>query len=137
MTGSFVLDCSAVMGLCFKDEFTDYHTALLDRLDKERACVPAIWPAEVSNVLILAEKRKRIIRANSLLFLSYLAELQIHIVDLSGLIESAAILSVAEDYKLTAYDAQYLYIAVQQKLPLFTLDKALRAAAVNAGVQVI
>lgn len=137
MTQGFVLDCSAVMGLCFKDEFTEYHTALLDRFDSERAVVPAIWPVEVCNVLVIAERQKRIIPEQSLRFLAHLAELQIEIVDLTGLREMAAIVGVARDHKLTAYDAQYLFLALQQKLPLFTLDRALRKAAVKVDVQVV
>jgi len=42
------------MAWCFEDEVTPVADALLDRLRKEDAVVPALWPVEVSNVLLVA-----------------------------------------------------------------------------------
>lgn len=44
------------------------------------------------------------------------------------------ILSFAHRYHLTTYDATYLELAVRLKLPLATLDKKLRAAALKEKV---
>ena len=41
---------------------------------------------------------------------------------------------MAEQYRLTAYDAAYLELAQRNGLPLATLDEALQAAANKAGV---
>jgi predicted nucleic acid-binding protein len=42
--------------------------------------------------------------------------------------------SVANAFRLTAYDATYLEMARTEHLPLATLDRALRDAAIRAGV---
>ena len=43
-------------------------------------------------------------------------------------------LALAAEYKLTAYDAAYLELALRRDLPLATLDSDLRRAAKKAGV---
>jgi predicted nucleic acid-binding protein len=44
------------------------------------------------------------------------------------------VLSLARAYRLSAYDAAYLELALRRGLPLATLDDKLRAAASAAGV---
>jgi hypothetical protein len=50
----FVLDCSLAMTWCFEDEGTALSEAVLERLERDTALVPAIWPFEVANVLLTA-----------------------------------------------------------------------------------
>ncbi len=54
---AFVLDCSAAMAWCFEEEHREESAAILARLEKEEAHVPAIWPLEIANVLLVAERR--------------------------------------------------------------------------------
>jgi predicted nucleic acid-binding protein len=49
----------------------------------------------------------------------------------------AAALRLAERYGLTVYDAAYLEIAARRKIPLATLDRQLREAAVKEGVALL
>ena len=59
--GEFVLDCSATMAWCFPDEATRETEDLLDSLANDnRAYAPSIWPLEVTNVLLVGERRNRI-----------------------------------------------------------------------------
>ena len=44
-------------------------------------------------------------------------------------------LQLARRYRLPAYDASYLELALRTALPLATLDEDLRRAAENAGVK--
>jgi len=45
--------------------------------------------------------------------------------------------SVSREYRLTAYDAAYLYLALERELELATLDEALIRACKNAGVALV
>jgi len=45
--------------------------------------------------------------------------------------------SVANQYRLTSYDAAYLELAVRHKLPIAALDNALSRAAKAAGVKLV
>jgi predicted nucleic acid-binding protein len=47
------------------------------------------------------------------------------------------IVTSAQSFGLTAYDATYLETAREQQLPLATLDRRLAAAAAQVGVTVI
>ena len=57
----FVIDASATLPWCLKDEETAWTIGLLRRLNTgDRIMVPAHWPTEVSNGLLMATRRKRI-----------------------------------------------------------------------------
>jgi hypothetical protein len=60
MGGDFVIDNSVVMAWLFEDECDAYSEAILDQMMQWRAWVPVIWPLEVANVLLVAERRQRI-----------------------------------------------------------------------------
>jgi predicted nucleic acid-binding protein len=47
------------------------------------------------------------------------------------------ILPLARAYRLSAYDAAYLELAIREGLPLATLDDDLRHAAAGAGVALV
>ena len=46
-------------------------------------------------------------------------------------------LTTARTFRLAAYDAAYLEVARRERLPLATLDGALRTAAAHAGVELV
>ena len=55
------------MSWCFKDETNPYADQVLERLSEATAFVPAIWPLEVINVLLLAERKKRLSEADRII----------------------------------------------------------------------
>lgn len=131
---SFVLDCSVTMGWCFKDQSNGYTQRCLEALAKRSVVVPKIWHYEVTNVLVVAERRKKISSADSARFLQLLSDLPIQISDHSSLIEQSLLL-IARKYALSAYDAAYLELAMNQGLPLATLDLSLKEACKKSGVK--
>lgn len=69
MSFRFVIDNSVVMSWCFEDEGNSYAEAVLESLESGEAFVPAIWPLEVGNVLLVAETKKRLSHASAVRFL--------------------------------------------------------------------
>ncbi len=137
MMPSFVLDCSVTMAWCFADERTSAAAALQDRLTTEAAVVPAHWFLEVGNVLIMAEKHKRIVAPDAAQFLALL-----RILDIRADHETAPrtfdhLLPLCRAHHLTTYDAAYLDLAMRLQLPLATLDKDLRKAAKKLQVDLL
>lgn len=55
MAEAFVLDASITLSWAFEDEVSDYADGVLESLSNMRAFVPAIWPLEVSNALLVAQ----------------------------------------------------------------------------------
>jgi|ERR1017187_2221577 predicted nucleic acid-binding protein len=131
----FVVDASVTLAWCFKDESTPSTEAVLDLLADDSAVVPALWELEVSNVLLLAERRGRITESNSARFVALLGQLPI-LVDTAG-VDMNSILAAGRRHQLTAYDATYLVLAQREGVPLATLDARMRAAARAAGVQLL
>lgn len=134
---AFVLDTSVTMAWCFSDEVTPSSEAVLDELRRTEAFVPSIWPLEVANVLLVAERRQRITMAQASAFAEQLAVLPIS-VHADSLPEALGpILATARSQQLSAYDASYLVLAMREGLPLATLDSRMRAAATQLGVSLI
>jgi predicted nucleic acid-binding protein len=134
-TRRLVLDASVAVAWCFEDETTRLTESILDRLSAgTEALAPAIWPMEVANALLLAERRKRITTAQVTGLLRGISKLPIRVetVPLARAFEQ--VLSVARQQELTEYDASYLELALRESLPLATLDAKLRRAARSAGV---
>lgn len=134
---AFVLDVSVTMAWCFQDEASDETWALLDRLSADTAIVPGIWSAEVANVLLMAERRRRIDRAEGLAFVARLMALPIVVEETAPARMLGDILSIGRDTRLAAYDALYLDLAIRHGLPLATVDLALRTAARKMRVRVL
>ena len=130
----FILDTSVTMSWCFSDEANPYADAVLDSLSEQVALAPAIWPLEVSNVLLVAERRERIHHQDSKRFLKLLSVLPINIENLTEQRIFDAVLMLAREQNLSSYDAAYLDLALQNNLEIGTLDQALREAAEKKGV---
>lgn len=132
-----VLDASVTLCWLFEDQATAYTDSVLDRLvGGAEAQAPAIWPFEVANALVVAERRKLVKPAQSAAFIEALNQLPIQVV--SDGVERAfrEVLEAARRYRLSAYDASYLDLAMAKSLPLATVDGSLRGAARMAGVSV-
>ena len=124
------------MAWLFEDEATRTTEAILDRLKDEEALVPTLWTYEVGNVLLMAERRKRITEAQGRRFTQLLESLPIHVSDshLKSLWNNAVV--VAREHGLSVYDGTYLDLAMREGIPLATRDKALRKAAKKLGIEI-
>ena len=125
----FVVDNSIVMSWCFKDEVSDYADLILDSMRNFTAVTPSIWPLEVGNVLLVAERRNRLTEADSSRFLALLSDLPILVEQESPERMMREIFALARRFNLSSYDASYLDLAMRKGLPLASLDKNLIRAA--------
>lgn len=131
---TLVIDASVTMAWCFEDEATDATDALLETVAGEGFLVPALWRAEVANVLLVAERRGRVTPAQRDRFLALLDQVPITVESTPP--DSAALIWLAEKHGLSAYDAWYLWLAIRTGATLASLDASLVAAARSAGVDV-
>ncbi len=133
---SFVLDCSVTVAWFFEDEFSEYSELVRQALLNEgtTAISPSIWPAEVSNVLFQAERRKRITAEKVNQALRVLSQLPIS-VDYLPLGNMGHVMRLCRTHTLTSYDALYLELALRGNMALATEDNKLKKSAVAAGVE--
>ncbi|HEV2494245.1 MAG TPA: type II toxin-antitoxin system VapC family toxin [Terriglobia bacterium] len=132
----FVVDASVALCWCFEDQKTPYTEAVFECLaEGEQALVPAVWPLEVINALLVAERRKMINSAQFETFVADLKDLPVEVDSLGIARIYSPVLRVARRCQLTSYDAAYLELALFEGLQLATLDRNLRAAAKRSGVE--
>lgn len=134
----FVVDASAALAWCFEDEASTWTEGLLERLRQgDRSVVPAHWPTEVLNGLLVASRRKRIKPDQPARFWDELARLPIDAEPPLTAAYGVTALALAEKHSLTVYDAAYLELAHRRQLHLGTLDADLRKAAQVEGVPLL
>jgi predicted nucleic acid-binding protein len=120
---SFVIDASATLPWCFDDVATAYTEGLLDRCAAgEEVMVVSIWPLEITNGLVDAQRRGRVTAEQVEQFLEQLLRLRIHVEPLTTQQAVQEVRRLAHTHGLTACDAAYLALAIQFTLPLATLD---------------
>ena len=125
----FVLDCSVTMSWCFEDENSQYAAKVLEKLKTDSVLVPRLWHLEVLNVLLIAERQRRITTDKSDVFLNYLTNLPIETDVMPVTIQDKEIIALARKYQLSAYDTAYLSLAVGENIMIATQDRGLKAAA--------
>jgi predicted nucleic acid-binding protein len=127
---ALVLDASVFLSWLFPDEENEWSKALVRGLREEnRIVVPAHWPVEISNGLLVGCRRKRIKSEQIPEFLDQLAKLPVEIESAMPLADAKRVVTLAEKHSLTVYDAAYLDLAQRRNLALGTLDRALSKAA--------
>lgn len=132
--GGLVIDSSIAIAWCFPDENDDYSRSVLDALETEPAFVPDLWHLEVANTLLVGERRKRSTQADTVAWMSFLAELPITVDEETKTHAFRDTVNLGRSQHLSAYDAAYLELAMRRGLPLATLDDKLKTAAQAVGV---
>ncbi|WP_157270862.1 type II toxin-antitoxin system VapC family toxin [Azohydromonas aeria] len=129
---AFVVDASVAAAWLLPDEATGYTDAALAATADGEVWVPALWLLEIGNLLLTAQRRRRIDAAKRTELAAAAAALRLRIDrEPVGLVELDAL---AARHGLTAYDAAYLELALRRKVALATLDEALLAAMKIEGV---
>jgi predicted nucleic acid-binding protein len=131
---SVALDASVTLAWLFGDEVSPEVRRVFEGIAERGAVVPSLWSLEVANSLTMAVRRKRIDAEFRQAALRDLAALDITTDQLTATQAWSDTLALADQYRLTVYDAAYLELASRRGLPLATLDGDLRAAAFKANV---
>src|SRR5260370_22420464 len=102
VTDAFVLDGSVSVAWCFCDETNPYADAIAARFPSVEAVVPAIWPLEVANALLMGERRKRSTEADTAHWLGFLNSLPILLDEETATRAWGDVLCLAPAHQLTA-----------------------------------
>ena len=127
----FVIDASIVAAFAFEEVGNRRVALAMGSLETIQALSPNLFFFEIRNLLVVNERRGRTTPARSASFLRVLARLPIR---LAPTPENNDVVSLARERNLTVYDAAYLELAMRERLPLATLDRALEKAAAAEGV---
>ena len=132
-----VLDASVTISALIEEDRSEEARAIMREIANVGATVPSLWPVEVGNILLLAERRRLLSGAARQDHLNDLSRLPITVDhEMAGHAWHAS-MSLAERHRLTLYDAVYLELSQRRGLPLATFDAVLRRAATAANVPLL
>src|SRR5258706_576076 len=134
---AMILDSSMTLAWFLPDEEAAAAKNLLDRVTFDGAVVPGLWPIEVGNAFLTAQRRGRVTSAERIRALRLIGMLPVEIDGQTTAHAWSGSFELAEQHRLTLYDAVYLELAIRRNLPLASFDMALCKAAQLAGVQII
>ena len=136
MTGAFVVDVSVTVGWILPGQATAQTAAMLDAIaDGAGLEVPALWPLQVANALLVLVRRRKLTEDERQTGLGWLHGLPLRIDHEAASLAYSRLSELAAAHNLSVYDATYLDLAQRKKLPLGCKDGPLRKAAKRAGVR--
>jgi len=131
---TIVVDASMAAAWLLPDEFSEASDRILRLLQATDGLVPSIFRHEVRNILLIAERRKRVMPAKVDELLGRLAALPVRD---GGHSDDHDVIALARTGGLTAYDAAYVALALSTGSSLATLDRAMAAAARSHGLAIL
>ncbi|HLX98704.1 MAG TPA: type II toxin-antitoxin system VapC family toxin [Roseiarcus sp.] len=128
-----VVDASIAAAWLLPEKDSEAAETLIAALSR-RSPVPSLFWHEARNILVMAERRGRIVAGEAAQAMGRLRRLPL---EDAGAGSDGAVLALATAHGLTAYDAAYLALARERGLPLATLDQKLAGAARREGVRLL
>jgi len=132
-----VLDASLVIAWLVADELPSIESGAYDALPDNRCLVPSHWPLEVSNALRSSIRAGRLGLEDAHAIMD---RLDLMMIDVQAPLELDEIFPLAQfalTHQLTTYDAAYVQLAFQRRVPLATLDTAMRSAATKLNISLL
>ncbi len=135
---ALVLDSSVAISLLLKDEYSSMAVrAVAPIRGLESRFVPGHFWIEISNALLMAERRGRASRAEITVALRNAFALPVITDDETTQRCEDTTIGLAREHSLTMYDAAYLELAIRRQSAFATIDKALVRAAAKVGVPLL
>jgi len=135
MIRAFVADASVAVGWVHPAQATSQTDEMLQAIaDGATLEVPALWPVEVANALIVLVRRGKLREDERQAGLGWLRGLRLRVDHDMAALGFSRLSELAAAHKLSVYDAAYLELAERRRLVLGCKDGPLRTAARRAGV---
>jgi predicted nucleic acid-binding protein len=134
---SLVIDSSVALSWVYTDEFSAATRRLLEHVSLSGAWVPMVWYLEIANSLQVSVRRRRIDRTTRDAAISDLSALNISTDPETIVFAWTTTLELTERFRLTAYDACYIELALRRGLPLATFDEELRVAGRQLDIELL
>jgi predicted nucleic acid-binding protein len=135
MTRAFVADASVAIGWVHPSQATRETDAMLEAIAEGATLeVPALWPLEVSNALLVLVRRGKLQEEERQAALGWLRGLRLRLDHEMGALAFSRLSELATTHQLSVYDATYLELAQRRGLALGCKNGPLRSAAKRAAV---
>lgn len=131
-----VVDASAIVAVILPDEHGPLASLVLATLEQSTIDAPAHWPVEIANSVLSARRRRRLDDKDwasaAAKTDAIVAAASIHPPN-----RASALLPLALEHGLTAYDAAYVDLAQRLDCAVLTGDGDMKRAARALGLQVL
>lgn len=132
---AFVADASVAIGWVHPGQATIHSAAMLEAIAEGATLeVPALWPLEVANALLVLRRRRKLTEDERQAALGWLRGLPLRVDHEMASLAFSRLSEIATAHQLSVYDAAYLELAQRRRLVLGCKDDPLRKAARRAGV---
>lgn len=131
---AFVLDASITAAWMLPDEESPLAEFVHGMLVDQAVFAPFVWWLEVRNLLLVAERRRRITGAQADQLLD---ALNAYPIGLDANPIERRIIELSRSRSMTVYDASYIELAERMGLPLATLDRNMARAAEGEDVPLV
>jgi predicted nucleic acid-binding protein len=130
---AFVLDASVALGWVVARQASTYGRRMRLRARREPYHAPGLWRLEVANALRSLERRRNLSSDAADAAIDILSRMQpvIH----EATMPLVDLLRLARKYDLSSYDASYLALALELRMPIACGDGALKSVLTKAGVK--
>ena len=130
MIERMVVDASIAIAWVHPGQATPATDALLAAIGEgTKVVVPALWPVEMANVLLVLERRRKLRADERATALAALRDLSCSVDHEMSALAFTDLSLLASELSLSVYDAAYLELALRLNVPLACKDGALRTAA--------
>jgi len=134
----YVLDCSYCASLFLPDEKSEDNKKAFQKINEnDEVYIPLLWWYELSNVLTIAVRRKRLTHTDALNINNLLSSFNFITDTNYGSDYTEKLLQLSQLYNLSSYDASYLELAIRKMGILGTLDKDLKKACTQSGIKTL
>lgn len=130
---AFVLDASVAVAWFVRKQATAYTNRVRSMAKREPLHVPAVWTLEVTNALLVLQRRGNISDKAAGTAADLLGDLVVTVHPNRLTIPELS--RFASSHDLSAYDANYLDLALSLRVPLACRDGPLQRALSAAGVR--
>ncbi len=132
-----VMDASFAATLFLPDESSARSSECFAETASNGIIAPALWQVEVTNIVVMAHRRKRISTVVIGQILEIIDRLPVVLEPVLTPGQRGRVANIAVSHRLSAYDAVYLELAIRRGFDLMTLDSALAKTARTIGVNVV
>lgn len=133
-----IVDASVAVAWVHPAQATPETDQLLARVTSGmHLVVPALWPLETANALVVLTRRKKLTEEERDAALAALMGLPVEVDGEMAVLAFTRLAPLAAELGLSVYDAAYLELALRLKVPLACKDGPLREAAKSRRVTVL
>lgn len=132
-----VVDASFLVAVFLEEAHTEFARGVLEEHSTATLGAPALVHWEIANVAWKKLRRGEITAGDLAAMAEFLDSLRLQHPPVPNAFETVELAMFAHQSGLSAYDASYLALAVQQSAALATTDQGLTRAALAAGLTVL